>query len=276
MLENKDEVVVRMPSLRTTSHISPLIPIPDIVNIVSICLGERTSNSILPLLVVHFRDMLDLTHLLSTSTPVPVFDGHPTYSASPISCLPHDASNVHALSLGSHTGTHIDAPWHFIEGGKTIDQLDLRTLVGRALVLDVRGKKAHEKIVWEDIEKWEDVMHEGVIVLICTGWSRYWGKSNYGDHPYLDTSAAEKIVGKGVRVIGCDTMSPDEVGTDNPTHGVHRIVLGAGGVIAENLCNLEQVLELIEPVVSLLPLRLERCDGSPIRAVAWSSAQGPV
>ncbi|KAH7928648.1 putative cyclase [Leucogyrophana mollusca] len=217
--------------------------------------------------------MIDLTHTLTTSAPMPACNGHPTYSATQVSSLPEHDSNVTALSLGSHTGTHIDAPYHFIANGSTVDRLDLQSLVGRAVVVDVRGKKAHEKVTWGDISKCEGKMNKGMIVLICTGWSQYWGEPNYMDHPYLDDNAAAEMVRRGVRVIGVDTMSPDEMNVGCSDHGVHHVVLGAGGAIAENLCNLEIVLEMDEPVVSLLPLKLDSCDGSPIRAVAWPAKE---
>jgi len=188
-----------------------------------------------------------------------------------IASIPEHDANVTAISLGSHTGTHIDAPNHFIADGLSIDKYDLNKLMGRALVIDVRGKKARETITWEDMEKWEGEMHEGVIVLMCTGWSQYWGKDQYEEHPFIDLNAAKKLIERGVRVIGCDTLSPDEM--CSPTSEVHKVILRAGGAIAENLRGVEEVLGLKEPVVSLLPLKLDSCDGSPIRAIAWSAEE---
>ncbi|KAG2158551.1 uncharacterized protein EDB93DRAFT_552935 [Suillus bovinus] len=219
--------------------------------------------------------MIDLTHTLTTSTeaPMSIWPGHPTLEMTKVSTIPEQHANVTLISLGSHTGTHIDAPNHFIADGLTVDKYDLTKLVGRALVIDVRGKKAREIITWEDMQNWEGKMHEGVIVLICTGWSQYWGKENYDEHPFMDLDAAKKLIEKGVRVIGCDTLSPDNV--CSPECKVHRAILGAGGMIAENLRGIERVLELKDPIVSLLPLKLDNCDGSPIRAIAWSAGDIP-
>jgi kynurenine formamidase len=215
--------------------------------------------------------MIDLTHTLTTSTeaPISIWPGHPKLQMSRITSLPEDHANNTAISLGSHTGTHIDAPNHFIADGLSIDKYDINRLMGRALVIDVRGKKAREPITWEDMERWEGEMHEGVIVLICTGWSQYWGQDYYEEHPFIDVNAAKKLVERGVRVIGCETLSPDEM--CSPTSEVHKTILGAGGAIVENLRGVEEVLELKDPVVSLLPLKLDDCDGSPIRAIAWSA-----
>lgn len=201
--------------------------------------------------------------------------GHPTFAAVKTSSIPEQRSNVTALSFGSHMGTHIDAPSHFIAEGETIDAFDLNRLLGRAVVVDVRGKRPRESITWADMQKYEEKLCEGVIVLICTGWSQFWGQANYGDHPFLDVDAARKLMERGVRVIGLDSLSPDEmkVGEEEcEDSGVHGVVLGAGGAIAENLRGVEEVIGMERPVVSLLPIKIGGCDGSPIRAIAFEGA----
>ncbi|KAI0821177.1 putative cyclase [Irpex lacteus] len=219
------------------------------------------------------RIVVDLTHSL-VSSEVPACDGHPKYAAC---CLSHvsrgDVSTCHSLTMGTHTGTHIDAPYHFIENGTTVDKLDLSLLTAApAVVVDLRWKKAREPIHWEDFAKYESRLREGVALLLCTGWSKNWKTSRYAEHPFLDVGAAIRIMEKGVRVIGVDTMSPDEIGEEGDTGRVHREWLGAGGIIVENINGLERILELgtsNDLRVSLLPLNLVDCDGSPIRAVAW-------
>ena len=115
-------------------------------------------------------------------------------------------------------------------------------------------------------------MREGVVLLLCTGWSSKWKTDEYPGHPFLDVEAAKKILEKGVRVVGLDTMSPDEIVAGGDTGHVHKIWLGSGGIIVENMNGLENLLETNAHAdwrVNLLPLRLVDCDGSPIRAVAW-------
>lgn len=220
--------------------------------------------------------VIDLTHPL-ISNEVPACDGHPSYKACCVSSIANGAlSNVHSLTLGTHTGTHIDSPYHFFDDGVTVDRLDLSLLTAvPAVVVDLRSKKARERIDWDDLKEYEGRLHTGAAVLLCTGWSRNWCKTNYSDHPYLGAEAAKRILEKGVKVLGVDTMSPDAVTQESGDSGiVHRVVLGNGGVIVENLRGLEDVLESgirdEDIMVSLLPLKLEACDGSPIRAVAWS------
>ncbi|KIK77873.1 hypothetical protein PAXRUDRAFT_165522 [Paxillus rubicundulus Ve08.2h10] len=219
--------------------------------------------------------IIDLSHTLTTIGLMSTWPGHPTFSATKTSSIPEQRSNVTMLSLGSHTGTHIDAPSHFIADGETIDEFDLRRLLGRAVVVDARKKGPRERIAWDDVQQYEDKLGEGVIVLICTGWSRFWGQANYGDHPFLDVDAARKLVERGVRVIGVDALSPDEmkIGEEESEDiGVHGVVLGAGGAIAENLRGVEEVIGMERPVVSLLPIKIGGCDGSPIRAIAFEGA----
>ena len=219
------------------------------------------------------RQIIDLTHPL-VPDGVPACPGHPKYSAAHTFKLAEGAfANVHTLALGTHTGTHLDAPYHFYDDARPVDQLDLALLAAApALVVDVRGKRAHEPITWADLARYEDGMREGTVVLLCTGWASRFGKPDYSDHPFLDVDAARRILERGVRVIGADTISPDEwLSEGGDTAAVHRVVLRAGGVIVENLCGLERVVESgwARIRVSLLPLSLAGCDGSPIRAVAW-------
>ncbi|KAH9833521.1 putative cyclase [Rhodofomes roseus] len=219
------------------------------------------------------RRVIDLTHPL-VPDGVPACPGHPKYNAEHTFKLSDGAfANVHTLTIGTHTGTHIDAPYHFYDDACPVDRLDLSLLAAApAVVVDVRHKAAHEAITWEDLRKYESGIREGAAVLFCTGWASRYGRPDYSDHPYLEVDAAQQLLERGVRVIGADTISPDEWRLDGGDTGmVHRIVLRAGGIIVENLQGLEDVVDSgwENPRVSLLPLSLAGCDGSPIRAVAW-------
>ena len=99
--------------------------------------------------------------------------------------------------------------------------------------------------------------------------------SCYRDRPYLDAEAAKRLLALGVRVIGLDTLSPDEVTPQREGADVHRAVLGNGGIIVENLARLDALVDSgwKHITVSLLPLNLGGCDGSPLRAVAWEGTE---
>lgn len=219
--------------------------------------------------------LIDLSHILNSTTQV--YPGDPVFTSVQVAQVSKDGYSVHAISMGSHTGTHVDAPSHFFADGKTIDQLPLSLFTGPVLVINLTHKKPREAITWiDDLARYETQMHgESVVLLLYTGWSERWCTPEYHDHPYLEREAAERIIATGIRTVGFDTLNPDETPRpDGSTvgdggFGVHEVILGAGGVICENLTNLHAIYEDGgEFVVSLVPLNLEGSDGSPVRAFA--------
>jgi kynurenine formamidase len=219
--------------------------------------------------------IIDLSHALDAQ--VPACPGHPIFACTSVETIALDGSGsaVSALHLGSHTGTHIDAPSHFLHDAKSVDELDLSMLVGPAVVVDVSHKQARQSIDVFDLDEVLDSLDAPSeseptpprILLIHTGWSRHWlDYATYSTHPHLTPAAAEAIVHAGIRVVGVDTFSPDPMGPAAPIvtsstidstsapepepeshttpdpHPVHHILLGAGCVIAENLTNLDQLL----------------------------------
>jgi kynurenine formamidase len=213
----------------------------------------------------------DLSHPLNNNTLA--YPGDPHYTAKRFATIADDGCETHSISLCSHTGTHIDAPSHFIQGGLTVDQIPLSKLVGPAVLIDLSNNiKPKQKITWEDIVPYAKELKPGVIVLICTGWYEKWGTKEYYDHPFLMKDVAQEFVSRGVRTIAVDFLNPDETVLKGETeHGFifHGIVLGAGGFIVENMTNMKSLIGLSNLHVSLLPLKLEGIDGSPIRAIAW-------
>ncbi|KAH9856748.1 putative cyclase [Lenzites betulinus] len=217
---------------------------------------------------------IDLTYTLDEN--VPIYPGDPAFSCCPTQTIPNDGINLHAISLGSHTGTHVDAPYHFVEDGARIDEVPLSAFIGNAVVVDLTQKTSRELITWADISSYTELicrktqLPNGVFVLLHTGWSRYWQSPTFFDHPFLTHDASQRLLDLGVKLIGVDTLSPDETHVDGSTtdFGVHHAVLGAGALIAENLTNLEAI-QTGDWLVSLMPLKLKGCDGSPVRAFAW-------
>jgi kynurenine formamidase len=214
------------------------------------------------------RRVVDLSHPVDDDTPV--YPGDPVPRFTPAATIGRDGYNVLHVQMGSQTGTHLDAPYHFLEDGGRVDDLDLGRLCAPAVVVDVRGKGAREAITWADLEPHGGDLRPGVILVLHTGWSRYWGSDTYAEHPFLDGAAALQVVERGVRTVAIDAMSLDET-VDTHEHpsgfAAHFAVLGAGGAIAENLTNLEAV-DFPDPVVSILPIRFRGADGAPVRAVA--------
>ena len=233
------------------------------------CIYADIRHSLLALLILaliinltsEIMRIYDLSHNLDSDTQV--YPGDPTFSCHKVSSIKNDGYSVTRLSLGSHTGTHIDAPSHFFENGKTVDELDLSLLVGSAVIIDIQAKQPRERIAWEDFTSANvDSLIQGhKILLVRTGWSKYWKTPAYLDHPFFDKEVATRLLELGIRVFGVDTLSPDETvsegmeGTEDGDEdfGVHETLLGSGAMIVENLTNLDAVPgNLVQ--VSLLPL----------------------
>jgi kynurenine formamidase len=214
------------------------------------------------------RRIVDLSHPVDDDTPV--YPGDPVARFTPAATVSADGYNVLHVSMGSQTGTHVDAPYHFLDDGARIDQLPLDLFLGPAVVADVRGKPPHGRIEWADLAPVADRLGPGRILVLQTGWDEHWGTDVYFDHPYLTGDAAARVVAAGVRTVGLDALSLDETVLDGEGadgFAAHLEVLGAGGVIVENLRNLAAVGR--DPLVSVLPLRFAGADGAPVRAVAF-------
>jgi kynurenine formamidase len=207
--------------------------------------------------------MRDLSHPLHTG--MQVYPGDPAVTFAAALELERDGAAVTALHLGSHTGTHVDAPAHIVAGGRTLDLVHLDELVGEALVIHVPGLGEKATIGVDDLGALPDEVPR--IVVIDTGWAGHFGTRRALAHPALGIEAARLLIARGMHVLGIDTLSPDltdAAGTaDFP---VHEVVLGADGLIVENLTALDGLPERVR--IGVFPLRLA-VDGAPARAVAF-------
>jgi len=215
------------------------------------------------------RGIVDLSHPVDDDTPV--YPGDPVARFRPAATVAADGYNVLHVTMGSQTGTHVDAPYHFLEDGARIDQLPLELFLAPAVIADVRGKAPHGRIDWSDLAPYAERLAPGRVLVLHTGWDAHWGTDAYFDHPFLTGDAAERVVAAGVRTVAIDALSLDETVVGGaPADGLaaHVAVLGAGGVIVENRRNLAAVTAA-EPLISVLPLRFAGADGAPVRAVAF-------
>lgn len=202
--------------------------------------------------------LLDLSHLITPG--MPVWPGDPEVALLPAASTATHGYNLLSIHLGSQTGTHVDAPFHVDDALPTLDQLPLERFTGPAVVADLRGQEG--AIRAEDLDELD--LRQGAVLLLCTGWSQYWGTPRYAEHPWLDPTAARLLLGTGVRTVGIDAPSVDRPG--DPTLPTHHLLARAGAVIAENLTNLDAVPAGAQ--IWLLPLPLAGADGAPVRAVA--------
>jgi kynurenine formamidase len=217
---------------------------------------------------VEVRRIVDLSRRVNENTQV--YPGDPEVRLEPAATLAAHGVNVLSVHIGSHSGTHVDAPYHFVEDGARIAEMDPHLFFGPAVVVDVRGKGPRERITAEDLRPYEDRLSGGVVAVVRTGWEEHYGTPRYYDHPFLDRLAARLLLDAGIRTVAVDALSVDETVLEGPHpegYPAHHVILGAGGVIAENLANLGAI-DFPEPLISLLPLKLGGSDGAPVRAVA--------
>jgi len=206
--------------------------------------------------------VVDLTH--SISAEMPTYPGDPSPSMDAVSGYGDTGYVTRRLCLGSHTGTHVDAPAHMLPGGRTLDHYPVDHFAGPAAVVSVPAKATVEH---DSLRACVDGLPADGFLLLNTGWHRLWGTGRYfHDYPALSVAAATWLVERGLRGIGVDTPSVDAAGSTN--YPVHRALLGCGMVIVENLAGLDRLPE--GPVwFTAFPLPLASADGSPVRAVAW-------
>ena len=211
--------------------------------------------------------ILDLT--LTISNKIPAFPGSPQPNFIPWEKIKDDGYNLELLFLSSHTGTHLDAPYHFLEKGSKIHEISLKKLVSEAVLIKSR-KKRNETITKTDIQKFEK--KHGKIesfssVIFLTGWQKNLQKKYYfTKNPGLSVSAANYLASKKVSLVGIDSPSID-LGTDSK-FSVHQIFAKKGILIVENLANLEKIKSSKFHLV-VLPLKLKGATGSPVRAIAF-------
>lgn len=220
---------------------------------------------------MHVRRIVDLSVPLSESTQV--YPGDPEPRVEPAATIEADGFNLLSLRLGSQTGTHVDAPYHFRADGARIDELDLSLFAGPGAVIDVTGLPPRGRITWEVIAPSAGRLGRGTIALLHTGWAGRYGTPAYFDHPFLDAEACRRMLGLGTRTFLLDCPSIDETpDAAHPGEGfpAHRMIAAAGGAIGENLRGFERID--FTPFVSCLPLRLAGADGAPVRAVALDLA----
>ena len=219
------------------------------------------------------RRIVDLTYLIHegmTTFPSP---WHPVVKITILGRHGIENRETRKVVLGTHTGTHCDAPRHFVPGGKTVDKLSLDMLIGPAFVVDFSNSQPSQEIEVADFERQLGNRRPERVVMRFD-WSEHWGKMEYyTDHPFISQAAAQWLVDCGVQLLAMDTPQPD-----NPAHGRgseldspnHKILLGNGVILVEYLCNLRELRQReIELIV--LPLKILDGDGSPVRCVAIES-----
>ena len=208
----------------------------------------------------------DLTYTITEN--MPVFPGTELPTLNQAFTINKNDYAETRLTLFSHVGTHMDAPAHMIQGGKTLDAYEVDTFVGKAFVLDISTYPigvGEWCIQLEMLKAYEQQIKQIEFLILFTGWSRLWGNdAYYNGFPALSVEVALWLANLPLKGIGIDAISIDLMSTT--TFPIHHIFMEKDMVIIENLTNLEQLANKAF-TLSALPIKYNNADGAPIRAI---------
>ncbi len=195
---------------------------------------------------------------------------HPITQITQLGRIPVEGRETREIRFGTHTGTHVDAPKHFVKGGKGVDELGLETLMGPITILDFshlgEGAKVTPAMFMD-----KDITPR---MLLKFGWGKYWPSIEFynKDYPTLSKNTAHYLVQKGVKLLAHDTASVDPVFRNRPGEEdspAHKILLPNGVILVEYVANLEKVTDYGGWNIAALPLKITGADGSPARVVLY-------
>ena len=199
--------------------------------------------------------LIDLTHTLNEQL-LPFPGDMPPRIMQEATISTHGVARQQ-ITIGTHIGTHIDAPCHMIAGAKKLSDFSLDTFCGRGVLLDARNKTIDEHLFTATKKTGAS------IALIHTGHDRLWGRTEYFEnYPCLTKSFAQKLIEARIKMVVLDTPSPDIA-----PFAIHHMLFAHDILIVENACNFHELLGATAFDIIALPLKLE-LDGSPIRVIA--------
>lgn len=214
--------------------------------------------------------IIDLSFAIENGMPTCGLPWHEQVRLRQLGKIDEVGRNTHAITFGSHTGTHMDAPYHFIETGKTIDQMNVKHFCGEITVADFTDVAAGYEVSRADVEK----LNITEKMLFAFGWYKKWKTEEYYmSFPYFSGAAIDYMITKGLKFLAMDTPSPDNgsaiaMKDDSPNH---KKLLKNGVIIVEYLNNTEEVLGNYKYEIFALPLKIAGCDGSPCRVIVKES-----
>lgn len=208
------------------------------------------------------KRIIDLSYKVTSG--MAVYPGDPEVRFNRVSTIKDGGYNVTEITMGVHTGTHVDSPSHCIHTDQGVDSLKLEAVVGWAEVLDVGEKPECSEITSADLDAFAGRVSEGSRVLIRTGWGKRFGSPDFfTSFPGLSAGAALWLTKRKIAMLALEQPS---VHLENHIE-IHKTLLSNGVVLVESAANLGQITQDRVYVVAL-PLKLAGLDGSPIRMIA--------
>jgi kynurenine formamidase len=207
------------------------------------------------------RTVIDLSH--------PVVDGMPVFPGDPLVSVSrhHEYQNgylVNRIMMGTHAGTHIDAPVHNIRGAATVDEIPIAQFIGKAFVADMVQTAACADISGFHLARYTGKVSGISAVIIKSGWGSHYGKDDFfTSFPGLDESAVDWFCANGIRLVGLETPSVHPV----RHREIHEHLLSRGIVVVESLAHVDRISHDYVTFYAV-PLNLAGLDGSPVRAFA--------
>ena len=227
------------------------------------------------------EEIIDLTNTIEDDIPVwPSFD---PIDLKRTKLAARDGFTMEKLTMRTHTATHIDAPLHFIPGGKTLDDFPPEKFVGEGVALELAPMNPAEQITVDHLKPYADAIEENDVVMLHTGWDQYYGHTSEWlfEFPHLTRDASQFIADAGAKAVGVDTPSVGGWADEMPGHGPstdvdpadsHLPLLENDVIPIEELRNLDQVLDGADTrraFFSYLPLNIQNTSGCSVRAVAY-------
>jgi arylformamidase len=200
---------------------------------------------------------------------------HHKFESSIVGRIAIEGRETRKFTMGSHCGTHVDAPRHFFADGRTIDDFDVNDLVGEALLINLGELQPDQLILARDLAPYVPIIKEQKItrILFRTDWSKFWStRQYYKDWPYFEEKAIDLILSLNIKLLGIDFPSPDsayfgdDCSLDSPNH---KKLFQSNVILVEYLTNLHR-LNSGMVYLMVMPLKLLGFDGAPSRVTAYN------
>ena len=199
---------------------------------------------------------------------MPVYPGQSKPTITQTGTIKRGGYNLSSFAMGTHVGTHVDAPKHVVPDGMSIDNVPLANSIGVAVAIDLSYLEIGSGISKVDLERHDSLVNPGDIVILYTGCSDHWGEPDIEtNYTYLEKTAAEWLVAKKVKAVGIDTLGVDRY--ESPAPAAHKALLSNGIIIIESLSNTVRNLVGKRFQLICLPLKLRSAEAAPARVVAY-------